>query len=70
MATDCSICKRADCDDDCGERALIYREHHRLQMLDIDIDTDHTCMQCNCPVDQPHYLCFTCEHGPCNGEQA
>lgn len=34
----CRICGRADCDDDCEELALIYREHQREKLRDIDLD--------------------------------
>lgn len=34
----CPYCGVIDCDDDCGERAMIYREHQRNQLRDIDLD--------------------------------
>ena len=34
----CHICKRPNCDDDCAELALIYREQQREKLADIDVD--------------------------------
>ena len=42
-STPCRICKRDDCDDECEELALIYREQQREKLRDIDpaqIDCD------------------------------
>lgn len=35
---ECRICKRDDCDDDCEELALIYRQQQREKLRDIDPD--------------------------------
>ncbi|WP_313171401.1 hypothetical protein [Stenotrophomonas sp.] len=34
----CPHCGDLECDTDCGERAEIYREHLRKQLLDIQLD--------------------------------
>ena len=34
----CKRCNAPHCDTDCGERELIYREHHRRQMEDVELD--------------------------------
>jgi hypothetical protein len=36
MEDPCRICKRVDCDDDCEELALIYRDAQREKLRDID----------------------------------
>ncbi len=36
----CPHCGDPDCDTDCGERAEIFREHRRNQLLDIELDDD------------------------------
>lgn len=36
----CRICNRADCDDDCEELALIYREQQREKLRDIELTPD------------------------------
>jgi hypothetical protein len=45
MAGPCRICRKPDCDDDCEELALIYREHQREKLRDIDVDEIH-CDNC------------------------
>ena len=37
-ATKCPHCGDTDCDTDCGERALIYRERQREINRDIELD--------------------------------
>ena len=34
----CRICKRVNCDDDCEELSIIYREQQREKLRDIDVD--------------------------------
>ena len=34
----CRICKKEDCDDDCEELALIYRQEQREKLRDINPD--------------------------------
>lgn len=36
----CPRCGDKECDTDCGERAEIFREHRRNQLLDIELDDD------------------------------
>ncbi len=38
MGSPCRICRKPDCDDDCEERALIYRDQQREKLRDIDVD--------------------------------
>lgn len=38
MAEPCRICKRVDCDNDCEELAMIYREQQREKLRDLDMD--------------------------------
>ena len=45
LMTECRICGKRDCDDDCEELRVIYREHQREQLRDIDID-EITCDVC------------------------
>lgn len=58
----CPHCGDVDCDTDCGERALIYREHRRNQMHDIELGDDEVCRECGgyigrngCYCDQEHF---------------
>ena len=39
-ATKCPHCGDTDCDTDCGERALIYRERQREIYRDIELDPE------------------------------
>lgn len=34
----CQYCGEVDCDKDCGELAMIYRERQRESLRDIDLD--------------------------------
>lgn len=36
--TECRICGKRDCDDDCEELQAIYREHQREKLRDLDMD--------------------------------
>ena len=36
--TECRICGKRDCDDDCEELRAIYREQQREKLRDIDMD--------------------------------
>lgn len=48
---------------DCLEVQAIYREQQKEKLQDIDISTmERECMQCGCPIDKPHYLCWLCEN--------
>ncbi len=42
----CSICGKQDCDDDCAELAVIYREQQREKLRDIDAG-EIVCDQCS-----------------------
>lgn len=36
--TECRICGKRDCDDDCEELRAIYREQQREKLRDLDMD--------------------------------
>lgn len=58
---ECRICKREECDDDCEELALIYRQQQREKMRDIDPD-EITCDECGLTYgDASHELCMQSE---------
>jgi hypothetical protein len=55
--TECRICGKRDCDDDCEELQAIYREHQREKLRDIDVD-EITCDVCGMTYGQDsHDLC-------------
>ncbi len=55
--TECRICGKCDCDDDCEELRAIYREQQREKLRDIDID-EITCDVCGMTYGQEsHDLC-------------
>lgn len=55
--TECRICGKRDCDDDCEELQAIYREHQREKLRDIDVD-EITCDVCGVTYSQDsHDLC-------------
>ena len=55
---ECRICGKRDCDDDCAELRVIYREHQREKLRDIDID-EITCDVCGRTYGQDsHDLCM------------
>lgn len=56
----CPHCGDTDCDTDCGERALIYREHRRNQLADIEIDPAERCPDCGAYVGD-ELLCDLCD---------
>lgn len=67
MSTHCPVCKatieQCPYGGDCGEIQLIARERQREINADIDISDMHTCVECNCPVDESYLLCYACEKG-------
>ena len=72
LMTECRICGKRDCDDDCEELRVIYREHQREKLRDIDID-EITCDVCGLTYGQEsHDLCreLACnEDGGCYDAQ-
>lgn len=48
MNTACPICKNVDCDDDCEELHLIYREAQRKKLRDIELDLCDHCGRDDC----------------------
>lgn len=44
--TACRICKKVDCDDDCEELALIYRQQQREKLADLADDGEEP--RCRC----------------------
>lgn len=42
----CRICGKQDCDDDCEELALIFREQQREKFKDVAVAPDECCVQC------------------------
>lgn len=56
--SECRICGKRDCDDDCEELRAMAREHQREKLRDIDID-EITCDVCGRTYGQDsHDLCM------------